>query len=340
MKRFFLVVMVLVGLPILSGCVAAIPLLLVVAPTALGVASTVGIVRTFRDGKMELKPFEKTFLPNAEKIQLSKKVVAVAPGKISVEFAKSLEAEGLSIITPYKFSELASAAPPIEATEKDYSDFTKSAGKKIGADLLFFTNIANENLEGYSLTQMFTGYSTTMNHRLVIRLVSSNGEILWKDEMLYSVTLTAGKSIPEKEINSTLASRVIERMKELSVIKPEQKKEEKLSDPQKALTATQISLTVKPALLTLPAQPILSPKEAQAALAPSPSPPAKPPIAYLVITKTANVRAESNVKSKIITTIEKGEKVEKLDKSGNWSNVKLPSGETGWVFKDLVKEAE
>lgn len=219
MKRFFLVVLVLAGLPILSGCMAAIPLL-AFAPTAFVAASTVGIVRTFRDGKMELKPFEKTSLPNAEKIQLSKKVAAVAPGTISVEFAKSLEAEGLRIMTPYKFSELAGTTPPTEATEKDYSDFAKSAGKKTGADLLFSTNIDNEKFEGFSLTQMFTGHGTTMNYRLVIRLVSSNGEILWKDEIPYSVTTTAGKNIPEKEINSALASRVIERMKELSIIKP------------------------------------------------------------------------------------------------------------------------
>jgi uncharacterized protein YgiM (DUF1202 family) len=34
------------------------------------------------------------------------------------------------------------------------------------------------------------------------------------------------------------------------------------------------------------------------------------------------------------------EKIEKLDKSGNWFKIKLGSGDTGWVFKDLVKEAE
>ena len=223
MKRFLLIVMVLASVPMFSGCVA-LPMVaiqaLAFAPTAYVAGSLVGLVRTFRDGKMEMKPFEKTSLPDAEKIQLSKKVGAVTPGTISVELAKSLEAEELRVITPYKFSELASTAPPTEATEKDYSDFSKSVGKKIGADLLFFTSIAYENFEGFSLTQMFTGMDATTNYRLVIRLVSSNGEILWKDEIPYSVTTTAGKNIPEKEINSALASRVIERMKELSIIKP------------------------------------------------------------------------------------------------------------------------
>ncbi|MDP1891984.1 MAG: hypothetical protein Q8K55_13910, partial [Gemmatimonadaceae bacterium] len=215
-------IVLLLGLPILSGCAAAIPLL-AYAPTAFVAGSTVGLVRTYRDGKMELKSFEKTSLPNAEKIQLSKKITAIAPGTISVEFAKSLEAEGLRIMTSYKFSKLTSMMPPTEATEKDYSDFAKSAGKKTGADLLFFTNLANESFGNYSLTQMFTGHSTTMNYRLIVRLVSSNGEILWKDEAPYSVTITAGKNIPEKDINSALASRVIERMKELSIIKPGKK---------------------------------------------------------------------------------------------------------------------
>ncbi len=222
MKRFLLIVLVLAGLPILSGCMAlplAIAPLMSAAGFALHGGMVVGAARAFRDGKMEFKPFEKTSLPDAEKIQLSKKVTAVTPGTIAVEFAKSLEAEGFRIITPYKFSELARTAPPTEATERDYSDFAKSAGEKIGADLLFFTNVAYENLESSSLTQVFTGANTTMNHRLVVKLVSSNGEILWKDEMPYSVTTTAGKSIPKKEISSALASHIVERMKELSIIK-------------------------------------------------------------------------------------------------------------------------
>jgi hypothetical protein len=40
------------------------------------------------------------------------------------------------------------------------------------------------------------------------------------------------------------------------------------------------------------------------------------------------------------TTLKKGTKVEKIGQSGNWVNVKLPSGESGHIFHELVKEVE
>ena len=52
------------------------------------------------------------------------------------------------------------------------------------------------------------------------------------------------------------------------------------------------------------------------------------------------MRSVANDKSKIITTLKKGVKVENLGNSGNWFKVKLSSGLTGWVFKDLVKKAK
>jgi uncharacterized protein YgiM (DUF1202 family) len=78
---------------------------------------------------------------------------------------------------------------------------------------------------------------------------------------------------------------------------------------------------------------ILAPKEAQAAVIP-------PSVTYLVTTSACNVRSEPNVKSKVITTLKKGQKVEKLDQLENWCNIKLLSGEKGWIHKDLVKETE
>jgi N-acetylmuramoyl-L-alanine amidase len=56
--------------------------------------------------------------------------------------------------------------------------------------------------------------------------------------------------------------------------------------------------------------------------------------------KNSNIRTEPTTKSKIVTTLRKGEKVIKIDESDKWFNVKLPSGETGWVLKSLAKEAE
>lgn len=62
--------------------------------------------------------------------------------------------------------------------------------------------------------------------------------------------------------------------------------------------------------------------------------------AIFVITTKANFRSEPNDKCKIISKLEKGDKVVKLGISGNWLNVKLPSGLTGWVFKEYVKEVK
>jgi hypothetical protein len=61
---------------------------------------------------------------------------------------------------------------------------------------------------------------------------------------------------------------------------------------------------------------------------------------YLILLKNSNIRTEPNTKSKIVTTLRKGEKVIKIDESDKWFNVRLPSGETGWVLKSLAREAE
>jgi hypothetical protein len=60
----------------------------------------------------------------------------------------------------------------------------------------------------------------------------------------------------------------------------------------------------------------------------------------LILLKNSNIRAEPSTKSKVIITLRKGEKVVKIDESGDWFSVRLSSGETGWVSKRLVKEAE
>jgi hypothetical protein len=61
---------------------------------------------------------------------------------------------------------------------------------------------------------------------------------------------------------------------------------------------------------------------------------------HLILLKRSNIRTEPTTKSKVITTLRKGAIVVKIDESGDWFNVRLPSGETGWIFKTLVKETE
>jgi hypothetical protein len=63
------------------------------------------------------------------------------------------------------------------------------------------------------------------------------------------------------------------------------------------------------------------------------------PISLIVI-KNANIRSKATTKSKIIMTAKKGTKVEYLGKSGNWLNIRLSTGVTGWIFWDLVTEGK
>jgi hypothetical protein len=61
---------------------------------------------------------------------------------------------------------------------------------------------------------------------------------------------------------------------------------------------------------------------------------------YLILLKNSNIRKEPSTKSTIVTTLRRGEKVLKVDESHGWYNVRLPSGEAGWVSKRLAKETE
>lgn len=57
-----------------------------------------------------------------------------------------------------------------------------------------------------------------------------------------------------------------------------------------------------------------------------------------VVVKEASLRSAANTKSKILSTLKKGTKIEYLGKSGTWLNVKLSTGMTGWVSNTLVAE--
>ena len=52
-----------------------------------------------------------------------------------------------------------------------------------------------------------------------------------------------------------------------------------------------------------------------------------------------NVRLAPSTQSKIIAVLPKGERVDKIGESGNWSKIKLPSGMDAWVFTDFLQPA-
>lgn len=133
-----------------------------------------------------------------------------------------------------------------------------------------------------------------------------------------------------------------------------EKKEEAAPPKEEPAPPKAEPLPPKPEIPPPPPQPPAAPppppvKEVQPPAAPPPPPepkkeevkPASPPAAIYVITlKNVNVRIEPDLKSKIITTLKKGTKVEKIGQTSDWIHVMLPSGKKGWIFHELVKEVE
>lgn len=61
--------------------------------------------------------------------------------------------------------------------------------------------------------------------------------------------------------------------------------------------------------------------------------------AALMTVAPTNVRVAPSTRSKIAAVLKKGEWVEKTGESGNWTRIKLSSGENAWVFTDFLQPA-
>ena len=85
--------------------------------------------------------------------------------------------------------------------------------------------------------------------------------------------------------------------------------------------------------------------KAEAAAPPGPIPLEKPEIREETLSKpvmtagATNVRLAPSTQSKIIAVLPKGEMVDRIGESGNWSKIKLPSGMDAWVFTDFLQLA-
>jgi uncharacterized protein YgiM (DUF1202 family) len=103
-------------------------------------------------------------------------------------------------------------------------------------------------------------------------------------------------------------------------------------------------VVVKRAPEPVPSSPAPAPK-AEAAAPQGPIPVEKPEIREETLSKpvmtaaATNVRLAPSTQSRIITVLPKGERVEKIGESGNWSKIKLPSGVDAWVFTDFLQPA-
>jgi uncharacterized protein YgiM (DUF1202 family) len=60
---------------------------------------------------------------------------------------------------------------------------------------------------------------------------------------------------------------------------------------------------------------------------------------FFVTKEIARMRAEPNLKSKVVLVLKKGRKVEKLEESGEFFRVRLSWGDRGWVHKRLLEPA-
>ena len=59
---------------------------------------------------------------------------------------------------------------------------------------------------------------------------------------------------------------------------------------------------------------------------------------FLITKKNAPLREKPSSQSKIIETLKKGRKVEKIGESGKWVKVKIWDTTIGWTLKDLLQE--
>jgi hypothetical protein len=86
------------------------------------------------------------------------------------------------------------------------------------------------------------------------------------------------------------------------------------------------------------------PAKGETAISPRPEQKAKAvmpqPKVYLVTRKNANLRERPSTHSKIMLTLKAGRKVEKIQESGNWVQIRIWETTIGWIFKDLLREIQ
>jgi hypothetical protein len=52
----------------------------------------------------------------------------------------------------------------------------------------------------------------------------------------------------------------------------------------------------------------------------------------------ANIRESATTDSRVLTTVNQGDKLKVLDRQGAWCKVQTKDGQTGWVYSSLVKD--
>jgi uncharacterized protein YgiM (DUF1202 family) len=79
------------------------------------------------------------------------------------------------------------------------------------------------------------------------------------------------------------------------------------------------------------------PEKEKAVSEPTPEFVAPPGKTVAVTGSVVNIRGGPGMKTTVVTKVKKGDTLEVMGEIGNWYNVKLPTDETGWIYKKLVK---
>jgi hypothetical protein len=259
------------------------------------------------------------------------------------ELRSDLKASGrFEIITPLTFKKKSQELDLLSGNiyvmnDDDFAEETAKVGNALKCDGVLILNQKQQKVEmGKAVVAvMFVGTMDVPVTSTLKLVDSKNGKTLWYQESDYTLNMgqMALANIPEEDLRKNVSP----------IIRPLS------NDFLKAFAVTEVTGVVSPARIEeikpitstyTPSKETNENKDLKTKTAASEvtTPPAAPSPQYLVVIKSANLRVEANNKSKIIMTLKKGERVEYLSKSGNWFNIKLSTGVTGWVIKDLVTE--
>lgn len=211
----------------------------------------------------------------------------------------------------------------------------ETAGEKSAGALLAKARVTNLRMVSPAARMWGGGFAGSSEMSLQLKLTdASTGAVVREKELStnnnpWAAAWTWGNS--DRSLPTDLGRMVAEY---LGSIQPQNDKIAVSAPikPEKETTESKPAEKVEKASMVKeePAKPVQAPSEKTS----SPSQAAK----TFVVVKEASLRSEANTKSKILSTLKKGTKIEYLGKSGNWLNVKLSTGVTGWVSNSLVTE--
>lgn len=211
------------------------------------------------------------------------------------------------------------------------SAVAEAAGAKSAGALLVKAKVTNLRIVSTGARMWGGAFAGSSEMGLQMKLIdAASGAVVREKELStnnnpWAASWTGGSS--DRSLPTDLGRMIAEY---LGSIQPQGAK---IADSAPVPTEKKITETKAPKKIEAveeQAKPVQAPPEKAA--------PAPQAVKTFVVIKPANVRSEPTIKSKILRTLRKGTKVEYLGKSGNWLNVKLSTGVTGWVSNTLVKE--